>query len=218
MLRVRELRFVTAVLVVGIGGFAVTRGLSVLRFSIAQSLAAAADTEVLDRFTAIPGVAALAQRSALELDDRQSQPPDLPAKINRLSGLLALTPLDSRDWLSLAWLRLRIGAPMDKSLPALALSSLAGPNEGYVMVPRGFLGLSMWQVMPKEGRRNAVGDLLGAWSMLVTPERERLRSTLDALNPVSRQEIRAAFLLADRNLGSQIADALGLAETPPATQ
>jgi hypothetical protein len=75
---------------------------------------------------------------------------------------VAIRPLSSGDWLSLAEMQLAAGQSRTDILAALRMSELAGPNEGSLMWQRGTFGLMIWELLPLDARRQAVDDISGA--------------------------------------------------------
>ena len=77
-----------------------------------------------------------------------------------LSAILSIKPLSSRDWLALSGVQLVTDQPMDDVLESLKLSTLTGPNEGYVMVERGIYGVSLWESLSPDLKSRVANDLL----------------------------------------------------------
>src|SRR5262249_2063488 len=131
-----DIRFWTAVVLIGICGFTVVRGWSIARFSLAaDSLKNSA--EIAPAWSTTPGVAS----TALEHEIRdKTDPSDSTAANNgreQLSAILSIKPSSSYDWLSLSGTQRVTDQPMEQVLESLELSVLTGPNEGYVMAERG---------------------------------------------------------------------------------
>ena len=108
-----DIRFWTAIVVIGLCGFAVTRGWGVMHFSLAMANVESSDkrTETAQAWTGASGVASTALKTQLE--DR-FDPSDWKASEKRrddLSALLAMNPLSSTDWLSLSRLELVTAQP-----------------------------------------------------------------------------------------------------------
>lgn len=207
MIRIRELRFWTALLVVGLAAIAMSSALPTLGFGVAELFADAnsADTR-LAPFLDDASVGALARSEMLTLASDKSA----AARAAALSALLSMTPLASGAWLDLAIAWRRAGAPMNRIASALALSALSGPNEGRFMAGRAAFGLPLWSGLPPDVRRSLIGDLVGGWSQIDEARRRAIDAVLTAESDAAREEIRADLLLAGK-AGSSIADALELA-------
>jgi hypothetical protein len=164
-MRLREARLLTALVVIAVCGLAVSRGLDIVRFSNAKAGIAAHEhrADAVRRWTAVPGLASAAwEVSLMDAID----PADIDAARNRgdeLAASLSVRPLSSMKWLALASARVIMGQPFDKVLAALALSSLTGPNEGYVMSQRAIFGLVQWESLPEDVRKRTVADLVAAF-------------------------------------------------------
>jgi hypothetical protein len=209
MLKLHEPRLWTALIVVGVSLFAISRGVDVARFAHAdisedQSSMAAR----LGPWTEKPGVAALALSRLVG-----EAPGDADMRRRWATDLLSRAPLDADAWLLLARLRFAAAAPAEQGATALAMSSLTGPNEGWIMARRGALALSLWRVLPPASRGGAASDLVGGWYYAPEQERAVLRATLSLQTPSLREDMRAALLLAG---GAAVAETLGLNAAPAA--
>jgi hypothetical protein len=83
------------------------------------------------------------------------------------------------------------GEALPKALDALTLSTLTGPNEGYLITQRGIFGVSYWEILPNESRNRAAADL--AARRLSGRNGERVRTILAGKTPDVRRDIRAAL-------------------------
>ena len=114
-----------------------------------------------------------------------------------LAAILSIKPLSSRDWLSLSGVQLVTDQPMDDVLESLKLSTLTGPNEGYVMVERGIYGVSLWEFLSPDLKSRVANDLLPVLSQR-TPEEGaeagKLRALVSAQPQRVRRELREALL------------------------
>src|SRR5262249_11479161 len=190
-----DIRFCTAIALIGICGCSVAQGWSVARFSIAMvnidSLKNRA--EVTHAWSAVPGVAAAALQA--ELADK-IDPSDLKAANSQrgeLSAVLSIRPLSSVHWLSLSGMQLVTDQPMEKVLGSLELSVLTGPNEGNVMVERGIFGVSLWEDLPPDLKRHVAIDLAGG-EITENEELEKLRAVFSTKPEEVRNALRTAVL------------------------
>src|SRR5262249_4224763 len=181
-----NMRFWTAIIVIGICAFSVVRGVSIVRFSLAMATIGSSESqaETIRLWTTVPGVALTALQSKLK---EKISPSDLRAPNNRreaLSAILSIEPLSSTDWLSLSGVQLTTDQPMDQVLATLTLSALTGPNEGYVMAERGIFGVSLWEDLSPDLRRRAAVDLAaeevdgGKVQAVLSPKSEGVRDEL----------------------------------------
>ena len=129
-----------------------------------------------------------------------------------LAAILSIKPLSSRDWLALSGVQLVTDQPMDDVLESLKLSTLTGPNEGYVMVERGIYGVSMWESLSPDLKSRVANDLLPVLFPR-TPaegaEAGKLRALVSAQPQRVRRELREA-LLATGLSPTEIEQGLGL--------
>jgi hypothetical protein len=211
MMRLREIRFWTALVVAGLSLFAIAQGWNALRFGLAEALADSASAESrLQPFAGDDLVGDLADRDLLRL----APPASEQARIDVLGALLSQTPLNGGAWLDLAIARRAAGASMESVAAALALSAMTGPNEARFMVGRVAFALPFWSALPPDARRALIGDLVGGWSALSGDERARLSAILANAPDRSGEEARAALLL---NGAAGAAIAAELIPPPPKT-
>ena len=138
-----DIRLWTAIAMIGICGFSVAQGWSIVRFSFATGNIDSSEkrAEIVSRWTEVPGLASTALQAELK---ENFNPSDMMAAIRRralLSAILSIKPLSSRDWLALSGMQLVTDQPIEEVLGSLNLSVLTGPNEGYVMAERGVFGV-----------------------------------------------------------------------------
>jgi hypothetical protein len=199
------MRFWTTIILVGICAFSVIRGLTIVHFSVSMLNIRSPQNqaESIGAWSAVPGIASAALQMQLK---EQVDPSDLKAtnaRRERLSALVSIRPMSSIDWLSLSGLQLITDQPMDQVLGALMLSTLTGPNEGYVMTDRGIFGISVWEDLSPDLRRHVINDLAAG----EIPESRKVRPVLDSKSPAVRNELRTAILAilplkeAERRLG-----------------
>jgi hypothetical protein len=186
----RSVRTLTAIALLALCAFAMSRGWMVARYSIikAEIAATGASTDSLLAWAAVPGVAAAAREASAT---RVAGPGDLPGSLKRadeLSALLAVRPMSSANWLALAGMRLVTGQPPDKVLAPLVLSEITGPNENSVMIQRGVFGLLQWETLPIDARRRTISDLSGAILAGDWTDRERTMVS-GTVNPKSSDSV-----------------------------
>jgi hypothetical protein len=191
--RLRAVRSLTAFAVIGLSLVAIVQGCGIVGFVSARADAAArADrADALRSWIAVPGVAGEALTAMLS---RLADPTDTDAARQRsetLSAILALQPLSTMNWLSLAGARLISQEAYDQVLAALTMSWLTGANEGSVMVQRGTFGLLQWEILSPAIRSRVIADLAGA--LLETTVRDGeigpARTVLATKSADTRQEI-----------------------------
>jgi hypothetical protein len=187
-----DIRLLTAVALIGICGFSVTRGWTIVHFSFAIAKADSFEKryEVINSWSSAPEVASAAlqaeQKTKIEIFDHK-------AADNRrevLSSIVSIEPLSSIDWLSLSWMQRVTDQPMDQVFRSLELSMMTGPNEGYVKAERGIFGVSLWGRLSSDLKRRVAADL-------AAPEivgNERFRSIVSAQPARVRDELEAAML------------------------
>jgi len=186
----RGIRFWTAIAFIGICGFSITRGWSIVHFSLATANIDVFEkwAEVFKPWTAVPEVASAALQAELKEEINTSDPKAANGRRETFSSILSIKPTSSLDWLSLSGLRWATHQPMEQVLGSLKLSMLTGPNEGYVMAERGIFGVSLWDSLSPDLKRGVVSDLAGA-------EMNQKFRTVLSKQPVSvKTELREALL------------------------
>jgi hypothetical protein len=185
------IRFWTAIAMIGICGFAAVSGWNIAHFSLAMMGIDSSKKRAEARmWTSVPGVASTAWQAATA---DKINPSDLTAANDRreaLSALLSIKPLSSYLWLVLSGMELATALPMEEVLDALRLSALTGPNENYVMVERGILGLSLWEDLSADLKRRVAVDLTAE---RIT-ENPNFRPALASKPQEVRNELRTALL------------------------
>jgi hypothetical protein len=187
-----DIRFWTAITLIGICTLSVARGLSIVHFTVARTSAHSPENrpETIYRWATVPGAASADLQ--LELKEKIN-PSDLKAANRRreaLSALLSIKPLSSMDWLSLSGMQLITDQPMEQALGSLLLSTMTGPNEGYVMADRGIFGASIWEDLSPDLKRHTAMDL----AVEEIPDVGRFRTVLSAKSETVRNELRTAIL------------------------
>jgi hypothetical protein len=186
-----DIRFWTAVTMIGFCAFAVVKGLSIVHFSLAMANINSSENraEIIHTWTTVQGVASAALQSQLK---EKVDASDLKAANSRretLAAILSTKPLSSTDWLSLSGLQLITDQPMERVLEALMLSAVTGPNEGYVMADRGIFGASLWEDLSRDLRKHAAKDLAAG-----EIDNAKFRAVLSTKSVEVRDELRTAIL------------------------
>jgi hypothetical protein len=185
-MRLRPIRFLTAILVAGACAWTAVQGLGFVRFT------AALESGVIDDgWTATPGLASLALDAQLRAAADRTEPDALRRREDRLGRLLAIKPGASRAWLSLAAARDGVNAPQDKIDAAFVMSGVTGPAEGALMLDRALLGILLWEKASRDVHARTLTDLCGLpafdpWKIRLVmttksaPVRADIRAGLDA--------------------------------------
>jgi len=149
-----NLRLLTAVVIIGICGFSVARGLAVAHFSLALARIDSSEkrAEVVDRWSAAPDVASRALQAdlAYHIDPSDQKAAnhcigfDQANVVVRLALALGFTITDQ---------------PMEQVFDSLELSMLTGPNEGHVMGERAVFAVSLRDRLPADLKRHAAVDV-----------------------------------------------------------
>ncbi len=146
----------TAAGAVGLCLFAVAQGWAVVAVATAREHGGTSDAPV-PSWLGSPVAAVTLDR---QLDNIGRDGEEAPGRrVELLSRLLALRPLSSVAWLSLAGMRAATGAPFGEVLAALRMSAVTGPNEARVMWQRGLFCLLQWEILPAEFQSQAARDL-----------------------------------------------------------
>ena len=190
-----DIRLWTAIVVIGICGFAVARGFGIVHFSLAMNNIDSSDrrAEIIAIWSSAPDLASRALQADLTY---QIDPSDQKAAGRRrqtLTTLVSIKPLSSYDWLSLSGLQLITDQPMEQVFASLELSMLTGPNEGYVMVDRGLFGVSLWERLPPDLQRRVALDLAAGNAGEMTGGKS-IRAALASQPDQALGEVRAAMI------------------------
>jgi hypothetical protein len=196
-----NIRVFTAIAIIGICGFSVAKGFSIVHFSLARMNLDSSKNkaEIIPPWSAVAGLTATALRA--QLTDK-IDPADVRSANRQgetLAAILSVEPLSSSDWLSLSWLQAVTDQPTPKVLQSLHLSTVTGPNEGYIMPKRGMLELYFWEFLSPRLKWRAAIDLAaeestqnGKYQAIVSekPEatQEEIRTVLIAAG-LSREEV-----------------------------
>jgi hypothetical protein len=194
-MRVREIRFLTALVVIGLCLFAIARGWEIGRFRIAEaSLRTDGNPrELLGQWAGVSGIASSALEASLpgapDPGDRQAA----QRQLGQLTEILSSRPLSSTHWLSLSGTRFVVGQPTSKVIGALILSSMTGPNEGQIMLQRGAFELSLWELLPPELQKRAsvdIAETLRLFTQLQAADRNNLKTVVATRTEDVRQTVR----------------------------
>src|SRR5262249_49324105 len=156
-----DIRLWTAIAMIGICGFSVAQGWSIVHFSLATVNIDSSEKReaIVTRWTEVPSLASTALRAVLK---ENFSPSDVLRAIRRravLSGILSIRPLSSWDWLALSGRQLITDQPIEEVFGSLNLSVLTGPNEGYVMAERGIFGVTFWERLLPDLKSRVAIDL-----------------------------------------------------------
>jgi hypothetical protein len=192
-MRLGNIHLWTAIAMIGICGFSVVRGVSIVNFSVAMLNMGSSENraETINAWTARPGIASAALRSQLrgKIDTSDLQAAD--SQREALSALLSIKPMSSYHWLLLSGMEFVTAMSMEDVLDTLTMSALTGPNEGYVMAERGIFSLSIWEDLSPDLKRRAAMDLAAE---RVIRENEKIRAVLSTKPVGVRNEVRTALL------------------------
>jgi len=158
------MRLLTALCVIGLCAFATARGWRIWQFAAtrAQVIAHQIPADAVRSWIGAPGLASAALYTLLTEAPATADRDASRRRTDALAALLAVRPMSSTDWLSLAGMRLVMGQPHQKVLAGLLMSSITGPNEAAVMVQRAIFGLLQWKALPADARHRTIRDLAGA--------------------------------------------------------
>lgn len=187
-----DIRLWTAIALIGICGFSVTRGWVIVYFSFAMATPNSSEKrdEIINSWSSVPEVASAALQAELREKIDISDQKAANSRREALSSILSIKPLSSVDWLSLSGWQLVTDQPMEQVFGSLELSMVTGPNEGYVKAERGIFGVSLWLRLSADLKRRvatdlAAGEIIG---------NEKLRAALSAQPTRVRNELQAAML------------------------
>jgi hypothetical protein len=187
-----DVRFWTAIVIIGFCGFSVARGLSIVQFSLAMANIASLENraEFIRAWTGVPGVTSTALQIEVMNKIDASDEKASNRRRDELSALLAIKPLSPTDWLSLSGMQWATDQSMQQVLAALILSWVTGPNEGYVAATRGIFAVSLWQALSWDLRRRAALDVAAA----DPTEWQNVRAALASTPERVQKEVRTVLL------------------------
>jgi hypothetical protein len=198
MMRV-TIRLLTAIALIVISGVAVARGWEIVRFFLANTNIVSSDkrARIGDAWRATSGIISTALND--ELADETNQSDIIAAYRQRelASAILSIKPLSSMDWLALSRAELMTRQSTEDVFGSLELSTLSGPNEGYVMGERAVFALSLWDKLPADLKRHAAIDVAAMMFPRTPTEGEvlgKIRAVLAAQPDRVRNEVRQAVV------------------------
>jgi hypothetical protein len=210
--RTRQLatiRLATSFVVLALCTFAASRGWSTADFAILWTkLNHQTEVDALGAWIGAPGITAAALSASLTKMTDAADVDGAAKRADQLAALLSVRPLSSRNWLSLAEMRLVTERPKEEVVTALEMSWVTGPNEGTLMWQRGVFGLLIWELLSPEKRKLTIEQI--ARAMSGTPiEDSELVSAKNALSQKSA-EARAEIAVLMRAESEAQATRLGL--------
>jgi hypothetical protein len=187
-----NIRLFTAIALIGICGFAVTRGWSIVHFSLVMANADSPQkrAELGNTWRSVANVGSAALRAELAEPINTSDSKAASTQREAFSSVLTLEPMSSIDWLLVSHLQLITDQPMEQVFNSLELSMLTGPNESYVMAGRGIYGVSLWQRLSPDLQRRVVADL----AVGEEHEIQKIRAFIITQPQQVRNELREALL------------------------
>jgi len=194
-----DLRLLTAVVLIGICGLSVARGLGIAHFSLATASIDSPErrADIVNRFSSAPDVAS----RALQVDLANLIDPSDQKGANRrrqtLTALVSIKPMASYDWLLLSGLQFVTDQPMEQVFDSLELSMLTGPNEGYVMGERAVFAVSLWERLPSDLKSHVAIDVAGMMFSIIPEEGAKVgkfQSVLATQPDWVRNELREALV------------------------
>jgi len=203
-----DIRFWTAIAFIGICGFSIIRGWSIVHFYLATADIDVFENyaEVFNPWTAVPEVASAALQAELKEEINISDPKAAIDRRETFSSVVSIRPSSSLGWLSLSGLQRVTHQPMAQILGSLKLSMLTGPNEGYAMAERGIFGVSLWESLSPDLKRRVTIDL--ARAEMERKGIDKFRAVLAAQPVGVRNELREALLATGLSL-NEIEQRLG---------
>ena len=182
----RNIRLLTALMVVGICGWPVWQGIDVIRYAMTEE-----KPDAVRPWFNVPGLTFAAREYALTSIDDSSDDQTIRRRRDELEKILAIRPLSSRYWLKLAEARVDAHEGLARAVDALELSIVTGPNEGYMITQRGLFGVWQWEGLPPDLQKRTAADL--AARQISDGKLAWLRTTLSQKTEKVREEIRLAL-------------------------
>jgi hypothetical protein len=165
-------------------------GAAATRASIGGEAGAAVSVR-LDRWRAMPGVAATASE-LLTVD------PNLPKREGRrmldIIEAVAENPTAGRLWLAYAEEVQRSGYGKSYAISALRLSQIVERRRAGSMLRRARIVIGAWEQMPNDLRRSSIAELAALRSVLGKSERDAIAAVAATKSPEVRAEIRDMLL------------------------
>jgi hypothetical protein len=204
-------RWLIALIIMGVTGLGVAGGWDIARFSLADSIVdpKLGPTEdqiaAVRRWRAVSGLGFYARDSYVTGTADTADEVKTRKRRDDLMQILSIRPLSSKYWL---WLAETNAEAPSKLTEALNMSVVTGANEGFIMGRRGLFGLSAWEVLPAELRRRAVIDVIANPKPLSTEQTSWLREEMAQKTAAVRNDISEA--LRAQGFPSKSASAIGL--------
>lgn len=210
MIRISDKRLWTALIIIALAGYAGQQSFSVLSFALNEAEAIEADA--VQRLTPYVDLTATAARARRDIIDR-ARAEDPREGAEELASYLSVQPLASDGWLQLSRARLSAGEAPQAIVASLALATLTGPNESYLMARRAIFAMPLWSALPPDSRRSLISDLVsGGFDAMDLDGRAVARFALATATQRTRDELNAGLLLMGKK-GAKIATSLSLTES-----
>jgi hypothetical protein len=184
------MRLLTILIILVTCGYAAMRGREVVGFAVAEEQTRSDAADSFLGWRDVPGISGAAINAALSRMPFETSSADAERRADTLGMLLAVRPLSSSDWLSLAGVRVALDAPRDKVISALTMSYLSGPNED-IMLQRGIFGLLQWEMLTDADRQRIIRDLAGAITANAISDLGTIKLILDQKSAEARSNIQA---------------------------
>jgi hypothetical protein len=184
------MRLLTILIILVTCGYAAMRGREVVGFAVAEEQTRSDAADSFLRWRDVPGISGAAINAALSRMPFETSSADAERRADTLGMLLAVRPLSSSDWLSLAGVRVALDAPRDKVISALTMSYLSGPNED-IMLQRGIFGLLQWEMLTDADRQRIIRDLAGAITANAISDLGTIKLILNQKSAEARSNIQA---------------------------
>jgi hypothetical protein len=186
------IRFLTAIILIGICGLSIAQGWSIVHFSLDMKNIDSAEkrAEIIHTWGFTPNVASEALQAELKRKFNISDFKAASSRLEVLASILSIEPLSAVNWLSLSEIQLVTDQPMEQVFESLELSMLSGPNEGYVMAERGIFGISLWERLSSYLKKRVTQDLADR----EMAGNERLRAFVASQPERVRNDLRSAML------------------------
>jgi hypothetical protein len=198
----------TSLVIVAIALALISKGAELLRFEAAEAAAQAileSEADAASReerrrqirqaiplvaaWTATPGLAGRSRR----IKGVMMETAEVAAIEPQLIDLLAVAPTEGRQWLNLAILRWRRGAPLKEVLDALQMSKLTQPREFETMVARSLFLLRLWEFLPSDEQRFAVNQLVELNGRFDAAQTQQLQAIIAKKPEATRQALKQQF-------------------------
>src|SRR5437879_10134191 len=120
-MRLRDARVLTALAVIGLCGFAVSRGWNIAHFSIATAGVASPQhrADAVRPWIGVTGLAGAALEASLTDAVDPTDSDGIRKRRDVFAAILSVRPMSSMNWFSLAIMRLMVRQPTDKIIVTL---------------------------------------------------------------------------------------------------